>query len=68
MKIRLLYILFIVLALVSCQNTDEHKTVICIPVYGQSLALGVEAQRVTDFDSLANYANGRIVTEKTQMN
>ena len=63
MKIRLLYILFIVLAIVSCQNIDEHKTVICIPVYGQSLALGVEAQRVTDFDSLANYANGRIVTE-----
>lgn len=47
----------------SCQNTDEHKTVICIPVYGQSLALGEDAQRITDFDSLANYAGGRIVTE-----
>lgn len=50
-------------ALTSCHETDEHKTVICIPVYGQSLALGEDAQRVTDFDSLANYADGRIVTE-----
>ena len=63
MNIRLLYTLLLVLALISCQNIDEHKTVICIPVYGQSLALGVEAQRITDFDSLANYADGRIVTE-----
>ena len=49
--------------LVSCQNTHEHKTVVCIPVYGQSLALGEEAVRQTDFDSLTNYAEGRIVTE-----
>ena len=31
---------------------EGHKTVICIPVYGQSLALGEEAARITDFDSL----------------
>ena len=30
---------------------------------GQSLALGEEAERITDFNSLANYADGRIVTE-----
>ena len=36
---------------------------ICVPVYGQSLALGEEAERLTDFDSLAVYAGGRIVTE-----
>lgn len=53
----------VILALVACQEADEHKTVICIPVYGQSLAIGVDAIRVTDFDSLANYADGRIVTE-----
>ena len=53
----------VILALVACQDADEHKTVICIPVYGQSLAIGVDAIRVTDFDSLANYADGRIVTE-----
>ena len=48
----------------SCtQSQQRHRVVICIPVYGQSLALGEEAERITDFDSLAAYANGRIVTE-----
>ena len=47
----------------ACQENYEHKTVVCIPVYGQSLALGEEAERMTDFGSLAAYANGRIVTE-----
>ena len=47
----------------ACQKDYDHKTVLCIPVYGQSLALGEEAERMTDFDSLAAYADGRIVTE-----
>ena len=63
MKIKFLFTIFAVIAIVSCHDTDEHKTVICIPVYGQSLALGEDAQRITDFDSLAKYAEGRIVTE-----
>ena len=46
----------------ACQKDYEQKTVLCIPVYGQSLALGEEAERMTDFDSLATYADGRIVT------
>ena len=55
---------FIALLLTACtQKPEGHKVVICIPVYGQSLALGEEAERITDFDSLAAYANGRIVTE-----
>lgn len=41
----------------------EHRTVLCIPVYGQSLALGEEAVRITDFDSLRIKYDGRIVTE-----
>lgn len=41
----------------------EHKVVICIPVYGQSLALGEEATRITDFDSLRLKYKGRIVNE-----
>ena len=46
------------------KTTDwGHKVVICIPVYGQSYALGEEAIRITDFDSLRIYYNGRIVTE-----
>lgn len=42
---------------------EGHKTVICIPVYGQSLALGEEAVRITDFDSMIIKNDGRIVTE-----
>ena len=58
------FILFIASVLfMACKKDDSHKTVLCIPVYGQSLALGEEAERITDFDSLANYADGRIVTE-----
>ena len=41
-----------------------YKTVICIPVYGQSYALGEEAQRITNYDSLRINYDGRIVTEK----
>ena len=61
------FILFIciITSLASCsQRSNLHKTVLCIPVYGQSLALGEEAERLTDFDSLAAYADGRIVTEE----
>lgn len=55
---------FITLLLAACtQKQEGHKVVVCIPVYGQSLALGEEAERITDFDTLAAYANGRIVTE-----
>lgn len=63
MKVKIFLTLLAVLVLLSCQNSDEDKTIICIPVYGQSLALGIEADQITDFDSLAQYANGRIVTE-----
>ena len=46
------------------KNADYgHKVVICIPIYGQSYALGEEAIRITDFDSLRINYNGRIVTE-----
>lgn len=62
-KRKLLVILIVIVAFASCHKPFEHKTILCIPVYGQSLALGEEAERVTDFDSLAAYANGRIVTE-----
>lgn len=45
-------------------TTDyEHKFVVCIPVYGQSLALGEEAIRVTNFEKLKNDNDGRILTE-----
>ena len=63
MKGKKIILSLVILAFFSCKNNSEQKTVICIPVYGQSLALGVEANRITDFDSLAKYADGRIVTE-----
>ena len=63
MKTRTLLTLITILALLSSHDNDEHKTVVCIPVYGQSLALGVDATRITDLDSLSRYADGRIVTE-----
>ena len=44
------------------------KTVLCIPVYGQSLALGEEATRITNFDSLRTKYNGRIITENLDYN
>ena len=46
------------------QKDYGHKVVVCIPVYGQSYALGEEATRITNFDSLRIKYNGRIVTEK----
>lgn len=62
MKYKFLLIIAAFAGLLSCQD-NVPKTVICIPVYGQSLALGIETELITDFDSLANYAGGRIITE-----
>lgn len=45
-------------------SLEGHKTVICIPVYGQSYALGEEAKRITNYDSLRINYDGRVVTEK----
>ena len=47
-------------------NSEDygHKVVVCIPVYGQSYALGEEATRITNFDSLRIKYDGRIVTEQ----
>ncbi len=52
----------------SCQQENKVNVVMCIPVYGQSLALGEEAERTTNFDSLAKHANGRIVTQDLDYN
>lgn len=63
MKKGILFILTVLLFTACTQKPEGHHVVLCIPVYGQSLALGEEAERITNFDSLANYAEGRIVTE-----
>lgn len=45
------------------QEKTDHQIVLCFPVYGQSLALGEEAELITNFDSLTDNYEGRIVTE-----
>lgn len=62
-KTGLLFGLTVLLYSACSQKPEGHRVIVCIPVYGQSLALGEEADRITDFDSLENYADGRIVTE-----
>ena len=50
--------------LIGC--SEKHagkKTVLTIPVYGQSLALGEQAIRITDFDSLVDKCHHLVVTE-----
>lgn len=49
---------------IDARKTDvSGKVVVCIPVYGQSLALGEEAERITDFGELTEKSHHRIVTE-----
>ena len=63
MKKELIFFTITLLCVACAQQPVAHRVVVCIPVYGQSLALGEEAERITNFDSLANYADGRIITE-----
>ncbi len=73
MKRIYLYLLFIFILLCigtiyiylnhEAKQYADKKVVVCVPVYGQSYALGEEATRITDFDSLRIKYNGRIVTE-----
>lgn len=53
----------IILLLASCSRSSEKRTVLAIPVYGQSLALGEEAIRITDFDSLSEVCGNQVVTQ-----
>lgn len=55
--------LLIALIFVGCSNTSEKRTILAIPVYGQSLALGEEATRITNFDSLSERCHHQILTE-----
>lgn len=55
---------FLIISLFSCTTNTTKKRVIAIPVYGQSLALGEEASRITDFDSLATRTQHLVVTDE----
>ena len=63
MKKNILFIIFTLLITACAQKHDGHQVVICIPVYGQSLALGEEAKLITNFEKLDKKYEGRIVTE-----
>lgn len=47
-----------------CNKSEEKRTVLAIPVYGQSLALGEEAIKITNFDSLSNFCDHRVITQE----
>ena len=47
----------------ACDNCGKPKVVVCVPVYGQSLAMGEEAELVTDIDGLSKKWEGRLVGE-----
>ena len=49
--------------LTACDNCGKPKVVVCVPVYGQSLAMGEEAELVTDIDGLSKKWEGRLVGE-----
>ena len=50
--------------LTACDSgSDKPRVVVCVPVYGQSLAMGEESELVTDIDGLTNKWNGRLVGE-----
>ncbi|MGC4234433.1 MAG: sialate O-acetylesterase, partial [Niabella sp.] len=58
----ILFIIYICL-LFSCSNEKRSGTVLAIPIYGQSLALGEESIRITNFDTFINKCKHRVLTE-----
>ena len=56
--------MIVVGGLTACEGgSDKPKVVVCVPVYGQSLAMGEESELVTDIDGLTKKWNGRLVGE-----
>ncbi|WP_316820120.1 sialate O-acetylesterase [Pedobacter gandavensis] len=64
-----LVLILVVFSFIACQTkSSKKKRVLAIPVYGQSLALGEEAIRITDFDTLTSETNHMVVTENLDEN
>lgn len=59
----ILFVCSLILLTACAQQPEGHCVVVCIPVYGQSLALGEEATLITDLEELGKSYDGRIVTE-----
>ena len=62
--LQFLAVCMLVVLLTGCTEQEEHRVVVCVPVYGQSLALGEEAELLTNLDSLVEKSEGRIVTQR----
>lgn len=60
---RIITLLTISLFLSCSRDQQIKRKVLAIPVYGQSLALGEEAVRVTDFELFVKRTNHSVVTE-----
>ena len=58
-----LVVVIVASMLTGCGDGDKPKVVVCVPVYGQSLAMGEESELVTDIDGLTEKWNGRLVGE-----
>jgi hypothetical protein len=60
----ILIFLIFAFSFVSCtKKYPNDKVVLAIPVYGQSLATGEEAIRITNFDTLSKRTQRRVLTE-----
>ena len=56
--------MFTLLVMMACSKENKDlKVVVCVPVYGQSLALGEEAVLLTDIWCLYDDSKGRILSE-----
>ena len=61
---KILYLVCSMLVMMACSKENKDlKVVVCVPVYGQSLALGEEAVLLTDIWCLYDDSNGRILSE-----
>lgn len=61
---KILYLVFTLLVMMACSKENKDlKVVVCVPVYGQSLALGEEAVLLTDIWCLYDDSKGRILSE-----
>lgn len=61
---KILYLVFSMLVMMACsKGNNDIKVVVCVPVYGQSLALGEEAELLTDIGHLYDDSQGRIMAE-----
>lgn len=61
---KILLFMFAIFFMIGCKDDCfKDKTIVAVPIYGQSLAVGEEADLVTDFDTLREQLDHRFYTE-----